>query len=206
MAWGDRIVTPPTGRVVSLQEVKDFLRIDGEESDSEIARLITVATERAQNLTRRQLLTATRKIFFECWPAEGTIYLPWAPLQSVTAVTYLDTAELTQTFSSTKYRVDIDAEPGRLMRLTSAAWPDIFTRYGAVMVEYVCGYGATSASVPEPLRHAVLMMVGHYFDNRGEVTKGAAAEIVPSGVQHLLEQYIVGDEFHRYGQSPMWVN
>src|SRR5574343_1614449 len=112
MSWGASLVTAPTNRVVSLEEVKRYLRVDDNESDIDLLRLIAAATERCQNLTRRQLITATRKVTLSCFPYGREIYLPWSPIQSVTHVKYRDTSDVLQTFSSGSYRVSTDSEPG----------------------------------------------------------------------------------------------
>ncbi len=61
-------------------------------------------------------------------------------------------------------------------------------------VRYRAGYPASdgSSTVPAPIRHAILLMVGHLYGSRDAVTTTAAqpAEL-PLGVQALLAPYRV---------------
>lgn len=200
MTFGASIVTAPTERVVSLDEVRAFLRVDSSESDVELLRLIEVATDRIVNLTRRQLCTATRRLILQGFPCARRLELPWPPLQSIVAVTYFDENGASQTWASSKYFVSTATEPGYVAPKQAEDWPATYEgRPDAVTVEYVAGY-ATVDAIPEALRHAVLMSVGHYYEQRGELTRNNLVE-APQAVGHLIEQYLVGDEFLRYGDQ-----
>lgn len=197
--WGERLITAPEGRAVSLDEVKRFLRIDSEESDLDLVRLISVATDRCQGLTRRQFLTAKRQVSLPGFPCGRQLFLPWAPLQRVHSVRYtLDGT--TTTLAATAYDVVTDIDPGLVCLKENTLWPDTDVAYGAVQVEYSCGYGDTWESVPEGLRHAVLMTVGMLYEWRSDLTRQPVS-VIPVGAQQLLDQFTVGDEFTRYDFS-----
>jgi uncharacterized phiE125 gp8 family phage protein len=53
------------------------------------------------------------------------------------------------------------------------------------------GYGANAADVPAPLRHAVRMLVAHWYENRGLVAAGAGIATLPAGVAALVAPYRV---------------
>jgi uncharacterized phiE125 gp8 family phage protein len=63
-------------------------------------------------------------------------------------------------------------------------------------VTYVAGYGATSDTVPDAIRHAILLLVGFWFENREGVVVGTIAKELPFAVKSLLDAYRTGDEFH----------
>lgn len=44
-------------------------------------------------------------------------------------------------------------------------------------------------TVPADLRQAILMLVGHYYENREATLVGVSAEEVPYGVQSILDQH-----------------
>ena len=69
-------------------------------------------------------------------------------------------------------------------------WPDIYDRPDAVEVNFTAGY-ADAASVPKILRHAVLLLISHLYENRAAVSNGQVTEI-PYTVKHLLESHRVG--------------
>ncbi|KOX49882.1 hypothetical protein ADL19_19675 [Streptomyces purpurogeneiscleroticus] len=60
------------------------------------------------------------------------------------------------------------------------------------VVRYRAGYAADGerSTVPAPIRHAILLMVGHLYSNRDAVTTTAAQPAqLPFGVEALLAPY-----------------
>jgi uncharacterized phiE125 gp8 family phage protein len=64
-------------------------------------------------------------------------------------------------------------------------WPSIEDN-SAILVTYTAGYEADE--VPDALNHAVLLLVGHWYANRGAVQEGDFAE-VPLAVTSLCRPY-----------------
>jgi uncharacterized phiE125 gp8 family phage protein len=54
-----------------------------------------------------------------------------------------------------------------------------------VTVRFVAGYGANPGDVPEPLRQAMLLLIGHYYENREAVAAGTLTEL-PFAVASLV--------------------
>jgi uncharacterized phiE125 gp8 family phage protein len=57
-----------------------------------------------------------------------------------------------------------------------------------VKVTFVCGY----AELPQDLRWAILLLVGHFYQNREAVTTDLKAIDLPMGVASILERHRVG--------------
>lgn len=154
--------------------------------DTLISALITAAREYCEGYLNRALINQTWYLWLDDWPDEDYIKVPLPPLASVTAVTYYDTDDTAATFASTYYYVDTNNEPGRICLNYGESWPSTTLRpYNGVCVEYVCGYGATSASVPAMIKSAMLLLLGHLYENREAGTERALTEI-PFGVKALL--------------------
>ena len=49
---------------------------------------------------------------------------------------------------------------------TGFNWPTTFQRDDAIKIEYVIGYGDAPTDIPETIRHALFMLVAHYYENR----------------------------------------
>ena len=62
---------------------------------------------------------------------------------------------------------------------TGYAWPTTFQRDDAIKIEYVIGYGDAAANVPETVRHALLMLVAHYYENRENKLVGVTSKTLP---------------------------
>ena len=68
--------------------------------------------------------------------------------------------------------------------------PAVRGRAGDIRIQWRAGYEA--GKVPAPIRHAILLMVSHLFNNRDAVTTTAAQPAtLPLGVEALLSPYRV---------------
>ncbi len=69
------------------------------------------------------------------------------------------------------------------------AWPTGLRTNDAIEIDYVAGYGDSSADIPEPIRQGLLALVGFWFEHRD----GAAWETVlpplPIGAVSLWRPY-----------------
>ena len=183
-----KLVTAPEQEPITLTEAKDHLRVDTEDDDSVISGLILAARQWAEEYTGRQLATATLDWFIDGFCQQFSVPLP--PLQSVTSIKYLDTAGVEQTLSASTYRVDAVSEPGRVALDYGKAWPCTYPVINAVTVRFMAGY----AAVPEPIRQALLLLIGELYDQRQESVP-SQINSVPFGVRALLTPYKVWQSY-----------
>lgn len=122
------------------------------------------------------------------------IELPRPPIvtsgtATAVSVTYLLGDESTATLSTSSYRVDRNSTPGVVRQLRSGTWPANLDDYNAVTVTWWAGYGSSGSSVPAAIRHAILLLVGHWYDGarQAAVSSGAVPQDVPYGVKSLLD-------------------
>ena len=71
------------------------------------------------------------------------------------------------------------------------SWPSIRCKTNAITIELVAGY-ATVDAVPEDLKQAVLLTVGHWYENREDVVVGDEGAKLPNAVDAILNRYAVG--------------
>lgn len=179
---GLSVVTPPTAEPVSLAEAKAHCRVSVADDAGLIAGYLMAARIHAEVYTGRALSTQTLQFTIDGdWPCDR-IDLPRPPLQSVTAITYSDTAGATQTLAADQYRVDTTAHQGFVERAYGVIWPAVRDQARTIVVTYVAGY----AQIPEPIRQAILLLVGHFYENREAVVIGQAPTELPMGVDALL--------------------
>jgi uncharacterized phiE125 gp8 family phage protein len=119
------------------------------------------------------------------------------PLQSVTHVKYYDADNVLQTLSSSVYTLPAFHEPALLMRVQSESWPGVYLREDAVQIEYVTG-ATSAAAIPQPLTQAVLLLVGHWYEQREAVLMGTISKETELAVSALCAPYRC---FHR---EPEW--
>lgn len=174
---------------VTAAEAKKHLSLVGSDHDDLVSRLIEAATEAAEWITWRALITQSWRLTLPAFPCR--LWIPRPPLQSVTAITYIDTDGQEQTLDSELYTVASDAEPAYVVAAYGASWPATRCTPEAVRVTFVAGYGGESSAVPQRVRQAILLLVGHWFANREAVAPGSFGE-VPMAATWLLESFKTG--------------
>lgn len=181
--------TAATVEPVTVEEVKDWLRIDSDDEVDTLRSLIKAARQKCETYTRRQFITATYKYYLDDFPSDATdiLVLPRPPLQSINSITYVDTAGDTQTWSSDEYSADTKTEPGRVKLGYTYVWPASRNQRHAVTVTYVAGYGDSASFVPESIKTAVKFWVAHWYENRELVQTGTTVTPMPMTVEAILQ-------------------
>jgi uncharacterized phiE125 gp8 family phage protein len=189
------VVTPPATEPLTLTEARAHLRVDYTDEDDLISSLIAAARDYCQVRTNRQFITATYKLSMDQFPfgeciEQYDILIPRPPLVSISSITYLDFGGVTQTVPTNIYRVDTNREPGRASLEFSQSWPGARQLSNSINVQFVAGYGAAS-TVPEGIKVAMKLLIGHWFANREAVNIGSIATIIPVSVDAILATYSV---------------
>ncbi len=185
--YGLTLTTAPTVEPITLDEMKDHLRLTSVDDDTYILDLITTARVWAENFQGRAYNTQTWTYWLDDWPDGIAISLPRPPLQSVSHVKYYDTDDLADTFASTNYLVD--TVRGRIVLNDDADWPTTSLRpANAIEVQFVAGYGDVSGNVPAMVRHAIKVLVAHQYTMRLPVVAGTILTDVPLSATNLLWQ------------------
>ena len=178
---GYKVITP-AAPVVTLEEVRLHLRLDaigGTHPDDPLqSALILSAMQYCEHGTGRAIGTQTVEIALDAFP-EGAISLPKGPLQSVTSLTYTDASGAAQTLSSALYAVDDYGLQPWVLAKVNTGWPAANASANSVRVRYVAG------SKEPALIAAVLLMVGHLYENR-EASSSVQTYELPVGVKALL--------------------
>lgn len=179
------LVTAPTEEPVTLQEAKDHLRIDHTDEDIYLATLIKASRKIVEKLLNKTLITQTWDLYEDAFP--GTPYdVPLPPLSSVTSIIYTDSDDDETTVTATTYVVDAKSQPGRINLAYGMSWPSTtLTTLNAVKIRYIAGYG-DALDVPDEYKQAVLMLIGHFYENREATTDLRNLEQVPIGVYDIL--------------------
>lgn len=188
-----RVATAPAVEPVTLTEAKSHLRVDTSDDDTYIGTLITAAREWVETYLDRALIHQQLVMTLENFPADDDeIELPRPPMATsgtatAVTVTYTLTSGSTATLSTASYRVDRNATPGEVQTLYAGTWPaDRREDENAVSVTWWAGYGATGSSVPAAIRHAMLMLIGHWYENRSTVLVGSVSKQLEFAVESLL--------------------
>ena len=194
------LVTSATGEPITLNEVKQHLRISTAstaEGDEEVLNaLIKASRERIEDITNRKIMKQTWDCYYDNWPASGIIDIPYTPLISVkstsTGITYKNSDGDTTTLSSTKWLIDSVSEPGKIHLDYSESWPsETLHNVNPVRIRAMVGYGTTSAggttTIPNQIKLGMKLLIGHWFENRENSIVQQSIQDIPNGTKILLQ-------------------
>ena len=181
-----RLITPPAAEPLSLAAAKAHLRLEHELDNDFVTSSITAARTWAEEHLWRGLVTQTWELVEPAFPSEWA-ELPFGHLSSITHVKYLDADGVEQTLAVTEYEADTTHVPGRLRLAYDKAWPATRSTWNAVVVRYVVGWA--SGSVPEPIVHALKLLVSHLYEQRAPEVTGTIVTPVRFAMESLLAPY-----------------
>ena len=201
MNSGFKVVVQPDAEPITIEECRAHLRLDAEGSppehpdDALVLAMLSAAREYAEVVTGRSLVARTVELALDEFPLCG-IELPHYPVVSVDSVKYIDTDGVEQTLAEDGYTFDDYGYQQRVVQAFEASWPTTRCVPNAVKVRYVVGHSMPGDSpqvypLPEPIRAAMLLTLGHLYENREGSVVGVSVNALPLGVASLLQPYRV---------------
>lgn len=180
-------VTPAASDILTLAEAKAHLIVQHTEDNDYITRLITTATKVVQDRLNRQLINATLRLWLDRFPCgSDPLELRRPKVQSITEIKYVAGDGTLTTWDPANYASDLVSEPARILPVYGTGWPSTRPQMNAVQVKFVAGYGTSPSDVPETIRQAALLLIGHWYLNREAVITGTISTEVQQTVEALL--------------------
>jgi len=159
---------------IPLTTIKSALKIDFDVDDRELTRLREAALSLLERKTRLKFEPATQTLRLAKW--QDTMF-PVVPYLSMSSVSYTDSGGASQTMPASDYWVDLtDAVP--VLRFLEQPALNEGTM---IVVTYTAGY----ADLPADVTHAVISLVGHWYNNP-EASSPIALQTVPMGLEYLI--------------------
>lgn len=208
------LISPPERPPVTLDEAKAHMRVDYDDDDALIEGLVRAATEHLDGWTGilgRCLVEQTWRQDFDRFERE--LCLPLGPVISIVTVSWRNEAGQVSTVSPSLYDLRTDAGGRSLVRFdNSYVFPMGLHESRAVAVSYRAGYvtipevpavgpgpgdppdppGSPAvpeqSTVPDPLKVAILLLAGHWYQNR-EAAVPDAINVLPLAVGALVTPY-----------------
>lgn len=196
------LVTPPAVDPVSLDDVKDHLRIFDTSEDGSV-ELYAAAARETMEAARYPgldicLITQTWDLFLDAFPRGiNVIEIPKPPLQTIVSISYTNPQNVTTTLDPATYSVDNAPElgpgtgPARVAPVSG--WPGVSLRaLNGVKVRFTAGFGDDRSAVPANLQVALMMLAGTAFENReatGDASAAKSIKMVPFGYEAYVGLY-----------------
>ena len=178
-------VSPPAALPLSLAEAKAHLRITHSSEDDLIDGLIAAAVAYVDGtgLLGRAMITQDWAQWVN--QAPGWVRLEIGPFQSLVSVQYYDTDNVLQTATLSDFETRLAGDFVICKPKEDFEWPNAETRQDAIKITYRAGFGDAAGDVPQTVRHAMLLMIAHWYENREASSEKSMAKL-PMGVDALL--------------------
>lgn len=173
--------------IVSSAEAKAHLRVFHGDDDAYIGGLIAAASDHlfGENSWIGRASAGSEWELTLCEFPDGRFDIPRPPLVSVGGVFYIP-ADGGAEVEITDFRtIGVGVKDGGfILPAKNTSWPATDGEPGSVRVEFTAGYAQT----PPAIKHAALLMIGHWYENREAATEAKLSDM-PMAVDALLMPY-----------------
>ena len=164
ISW--KVTVAPTVEPVTLNQFKEFARIDGNFEDDSLNAILVAARQLTESYLNRALIEQTIELVMNYWPSIE-IELPRPPLISISSVVTLDESNVATTYSSDNYYINTNAEPGILVLKRSVTAPINTDRENSgYKITYKAGYGSTAVFVPQGIKEGIKFWATAIYEGR----------------------------------------
>lgn len=183
------LMTPPATEPVSLANAKQHLKVETSADDGLINNLIATARQHVEKQIDKVLIEQTWLIYFDNWTDDGELKLQVAPITTINYLRTYSDDDIANTIDPSHYYADLVKNPQKLILRGSRIWLKPGRIANGIEIEATAGYGPTGASVPTPLRSAMLMLIAYWYENRQPDCHAAASESMTTKLQSLLAPF-----------------
>jgi uncharacterized phiE125 gp8 family phage protein len=148
---------------VTLADAKAHLRIAHDSEDTLLQGLIRAAREDLERATGVALIDQSWRLALDAWPSQGCALLCVHPVREILSVTAYGTEGEASLLDPADYELDALSRPAR-MHFNKR--PSPLRIFDGIEIDFSAGYGEAGADVPDLLKRAILLLVGHWYEFR----------------------------------------
>lgn len=183
------VTVPATGAAVSLAQARRQVKIEDSDTskDAELADMIAAAQSHVEEELGYPVILQTRQTHLRGFPS-GPIWIGAGYDLTVDQVQYYDSNGVLQTMNEADYIVDAVSRPAMIYPAVNTSWPSTQCRPGAVQITWTAGW-TDSTDIPAGLSRAMLLLIGHWDQNRENVVVGTISNEVDMTMRSLIRPY-----------------
>lgn len=196
---------------VTLAEAKQHLRVTASDDDSYISGLISMALDACSNYLGYSVKKGTAKYGFDAFTGSPALINPVNGLNipsgnyvrvnsrvlSVNSVSYVNASQAVTAFSGSDWITAPDPMGNYSRNIFINTAPSSLTddtiKYIVEVTEGFNPVGTTSVDpdtiFPMGIKHAALLLIGQYYDNRNAIVVGTIQAQLSLGFEYLLDPY-----------------
>lgn len=172
--------------LITLDEARDYLRVDHTDDNAYITELIKMARMQVFNDTNTAVVETEVTEYFDKWPSDGIITLRYAGEMQITetAIFYYSSNNTYTVFNRGNNWEDVSNKGMPTLQFYKT--PSLYDRQDAIKIHY--HVKPQNDDSIRTLKIAMYLLIGHFYDNRSAVTFGSPKEL-PIGYQRIINQY-----------------
>ena len=160
-------VNSTTGNeIITIQDVKDYARIDTSADDTLITLMIETARVWCENYISRDIVPKNRTYYVDTTET-GLIDIPFSPVASISSVTINDETATFTILGLNNESIELDGGAAEKVKIT-----------------YITE-GINNAL----MKQAMLQTISTYYDNRSDFVQGANVHLIPTDAKTILTSY-----------------
>ena len=171
---------------ISVEELRQHLRIEHNDEDSYLSMLISSARALAENCIDG--IIADRNYSLTVDSFSSSMKLPIRPIDPTSiAIAYVDASGNAATVDSYNYSSDLFSTV--IYPADNESWPTTEEGSNKVTITFTAGLLGVEGAMPSDVKHALLMIAGTLYDQREDHTAQVKLHDVPTSSQMLLDGY-----------------
>ena len=198
-APGLRVLEEGSGRIFPVEKLRAHLNIDPIDGDSDnethpddelLLEALEDAVDYAEEFTGLSIVRRTYEMALDAFPLSSQpIELAASPLIGIELESFIFAEGSEGEVEPEAYVLDYHRTPARIV--PTAAWPSMTRATNTVRIRFRAGYSnevepdSDALMLPRAIRRAVLLLTGHFYENR-EATAERALSTIPLGVHSML--------------------
>ena len=180
------LITPPSIEPLTLQDVKNHLRIDHDHEDELLMDTLKAARQYVEFSSDQKCITQMWRQYENKIHTNYTVSLKINPIISVSSVVAFDADGNASTLAPESYDL-LRGEDTPTLQLTDSLAPNLAAN--GFEIDVVAGFGDLGIDVPDTLKRAMLLLVAHWYEFRGAVSPQDQPVSLPAGFDVLLAQF-----------------
>lgn len=179
--------------LIELQDAKSYLRILSDDMDAEVQRAIASATAYL-DVDEDGFGGLGFPLVQQVWGVKAASFcadvlrLPFGRVTAINEIRFTAPDHTANLVPVSDYQLTRRGRASFVTLLPNRFWPQLADLPDAVDVRFTAGY-LDVATVPEDIKAAARLLVGHFFENRLAVVTTGVPQELKIGVDNLTSRY-----------------